>query len=253
MTTTLEHLPYHKRFFSTSDPPSKLVFGFKQFTAFVSSLSSALFTYLFRGPTHREWTLMYHIANTVLVAIIKANRGGPLCKTLPDFNHIQQRSLDMKPRKIKNVFIVEETFSPQAKVIGFLKSRIAESSWPAGVADETDVLIEADWISHKDASTEKIILHLHGGGYVQLSNKTHRPMTALISSHSGCRVFSVNYRLAPQHPFPCGLIDAVSAYLHLLEKFKPENIVLMGLVFFCLFALDPNMTNCFSETLLEEA
>lgn len=236
--TTLEHLPYHKRFFSTSDPPSKLVFGFRQLTAFVSSLSSALFTYLFRGPTHREWNLTYHLANIVLVAIIKANRGGPLSKTQPDFNHIQQRSLDMKPRKIKDVFIVEESFSPQAKVIAFIKSRIAESNWPAGVADDADVVIEADWIAHKDAPEEKIILHLHGGGYVQLSNKTHRPMTALISSHSGCRVFSVNYRLAPQNPFPCGLIDAVSAYLHLLEKFKPENIVLMGYVFLSVYSLD---------------
>jgi acetyl esterase/lipase len=135
----------------------------------------------------------------------------------------------LKPRKVADVGVEEEvTFSPQPQVIEFLKSKIPEGCWPSGVADDVDVVINADWISHKSSSAERVVLHFHGGGYVQLSNKTHRPMTALVSTHSGCKVFSVNYRLAPQNPFPCGLIDAVSAYLHLLTAYKPENIVLMG-------------------------
>ncbi|KAI9336377.1 Alpha/Beta hydrolase protein [Obelidium mucronatum] len=88
----------------------------------------------------------------------------------------------------------------------------------------------------KPQPEETIILYFHGGAYFMGSPSTTRNLTSLFSEHSGSRVLSVGYRLAPEHPFPLPLHDAVSAYLSLIDppsgkgmqKFKPEQIVLAG-------------------------
>ncbi|MBA2340033.1 MAG: alpha/beta hydrolase [Pyrinomonadaceae bacterium] len=66
-------------------------------------------------------------------------------------------------------------------------------------------------------SENGIILYVHGGGYVSCSAATHRPITAALARLSRRRVFSINYRLAPEHRFPAALDDAVAAYRWLLE------------------------------------
>ncbi|MBD0326761.1 MAG: alpha/beta hydrolase fold domain-containing protein, partial [Pyrinomonadaceae bacterium] len=63
-----------------------------------------------------------------------------------------------------------------------------------------------------------VILYLHGGGYVSCSAATHRPITAALARLSRRRVFSLNYRLAPEYRFPAALDDAVAAYQWLLER-----------------------------------
>ncbi|KAI8614395.1 alpha/beta hydrolase fold-domain-containing protein [Chytriomyces sp. MP71] len=86
------------------------------------------------------------------------------------------------------------------------------------------------------APDEKIILYFHGGAYFMGSPSTTRNLTALFSEHTGCRVLSVGYRLAPENPFPLPLHDAISAYASLVDppegsgmpKFKPEQIILAG-------------------------
>ncbi|KAI8828949.1 Alpha/Beta hydrolase protein [Chytriomyces cf. hyalinus JEL632] len=83
---------------------------------------------------------------------------------------------------------------------------------------------------------ETIILYCHGGAFFMGSPSTTRNLTSLFSEHSGSRVLSVGYRLAPENPFPLPLHDAVSAYLSLIDppsgsgmtKYKPEQIVLAG-------------------------
>jgi acetyl esterase/lipase len=60
------------------------------------------------------------------------------------------------------------------------------------------------------------MLFLHGGGYIACSPRTHRPFTAWFARR-GMRVFAPDYRLAPEHPFPAGLDDAVAVYKGLLE------------------------------------
>ncbi|KAJ3029622.1 UNVERIFIED_CONTAM: hypothetical protein HDU68_011657 [Siphonaria sp. JEL0065] len=88
----------------------------------------------------------------------------------------------------------------------------------------------------KSQPEETIILYFHGGAYFMGSPSTTRNLTSLFSEHSGSRVLSVGYRLAPEHPFPLPLHDAISAYLSLIDppagkgmqRFKPEQIVLAG-------------------------
>ena len=63
-----------------------------------------------------------------------------------------------------------------------------------------------------------VILYFHGGGYVACSATNHRPITAALAHLSRHHVFSLNYRLAPEHRFPAALDDAVAAYQWLLDQ-----------------------------------
>lgn len=75
----------------------------------------------------------------------------------------------------------------------------------------------------------KVILYLHGGGFLLGSARAHRALVGKIVSQSGIPALSVNYRLAPEHPFPAGLDDALSAYHYLLDQgYGPKDIFFMG-------------------------
>lgn len=62
------------------------------------------------------------------------------------------------------------------------------------------------------------ILFFHGGGWVAGSLETHDGLCRRLSNETGCRVVAVDYRLAPEHPFPYGLSDAVAALNHVTRN-----------------------------------
>ena len=72
----------------------------------------------------------------------------------------------------------------------------------------------------------RVLLFLHGGGYIACTLKTHRPYACFFAQR-GFRVFMPDYRLAPEHPFPAGLDDAVDAY-HGLEALFPGSAMLIA-------------------------
>ncbi|KJK15128.1 alpha/beta hydrolase [Burkholderiaceae bacterium 16] len=73
------------------------------------------------------------------------------------------------------------------------------------------------------------LFYLHGGGYYFCTPQTHRPLTLALARGTGMPVFSLDYRLAPEHPFPAALDDAVDAYSALLALgISPRNIVIAG-------------------------
>ena len=77
--------------------------------------------------------------------------------------------------------------------------------------------------------TDKVIFYLHGGAYLIGSIDSYLHLLAQIAEASGARVFAIDYRLAPEHPFPAALDDAKNAYLWLLtENIPPKNLIVMG-------------------------
>jgi epsilon-lactone hydrolase len=73
------------------------------------------------------------------------------------------------------------------------------------------------------------VLYLHGGGYVIGSCNTHRPATSHLARRTGLPVLLVDYRLAPEHPYPAAVDDALTAYEWLLARgFAPGRIVVVG-------------------------
>ena len=89
--------------------------------------------------------------------------------------------------------------------------------------------VKAEWIVAPGADPARVILYLHGGGYVMGSINTHRAMVARISRAAKAKALALDYRLAPEHPFPAAVDDATAAYRWLLaEGYKPNKIVISG-------------------------
>jgi acetyl esterase/lipase len=76
------------------------------------------------------------------------------------------------------------------------------------------------------ANRDKVLLNLHGGGFNSDSGSYTESIP--IASYTGIKVVAVLYRLAPEHPFPAQVDDAVSVYKELLKTYKPDHIVIYG-------------------------
>jgi acetyl esterase/lipase len=78
--------------------------------------------------------------------------------------------------------------------------------------------VRAEWTIPAGADPHRVLLYLHGGGYSLGSIASHRKLVGHLAKAAGVRGLSVDYRLAPENPFPAGLDDAVTAYAWLLSK-----------------------------------
>jgi acetyl esterase/lipase len=87
----------------------------------------------------------------------------------------------------------------------------------------------AEWIDPPGVASDRVILYLHGGGYVMGSINTHRATVARIARASKARGLALEYRLGPEHKFPAAVEDAVAAYQWLLAQgYQPNKIVIAG-------------------------
>jgi epsilon-lactone hydrolase len=78
--------------------------------------------------------------------------------------------------------------------------------------------VPSEWTSTPDARMDAAILYLHGGGYVIGSLDSHRHVAAEAGRAAGTRTLAIDYRLAPEHPFPAAVDDTVAAYRFLLKS-----------------------------------
>ncbi|MEY9930007.1 monoterpene epsilon-lactone hydrolase [Catenulispora sp. GP43] len=102
---------------------------------------------------------------------------------------------------------------------------------PQGVATRRTVLggRPALELTPEGASERGHLLYLHGGGYVIGSPDTHARLVGELARRAGLRTTSVDYRLAPEHPFPAAVEDGLAAYRELLEAdIDPRDIVIGG-------------------------
>lgn len=89
--------------------------------------------------------------------------------------------------------------------------------------------VPAEWITTPGIDDRYVHIHLHGGAYFIGSVKTFRDLIARVGRAAGMRSLGIDYRLAPEHPFPAALEDAVCAYRWLLaEGYPPQNIIMVG-------------------------
>lgn len=86
-----------------------------------------------------------------------------------------------------------------------------------------------EYLSPKEVRNDRVILQLHGGGYVGPMKNIYRSFAVLYSKAlEAGRVLTIDYRVAPENPFPAALEDAFDAYMWLLERYAPEQIILAG-------------------------
>ncbi|TXT16021.1 hypothetical protein VHUM_00524 [Vanrija humicola] len=90
--------------------------------------------------------------------------------------------------------------------------------------------------SGADVSRDRVLFYVHGGAFFFSSVQLHRYQIQKHAKKAGARAFTPNYRLAPQYPFPCALLDALAAYLYLIDPppdssqapVAPSSIIMMG-------------------------
>ena len=119
----------------------------------------------------------------------------------------------------------------EAKNMDDMRAIMIETQAPDGVTcTPVDAGgVSAEWSVAAGVDEAKVVLYVHGGGYVMGSAGSHRDMTGRLSKAAGARVLSLNYRLAPEHPFPAPVDDAVAAYRWLLAQgISPGNIAVAG-------------------------
>ncbi|KAJ3323015.1 GTP-binding protein [Boothiomyces sp. JEL0866] len=213
-----KNIPMHKRF----DPhPNKEPNLLKENLTVAYRMSRYFlkesFIYLTRGPTIPDWNFGYH----TLINSIKQLMISHHYLELPNVPAAQLRST-AGPKVSRNAGIIPDSFLQREKVIDFFKDKC---SMVAHAFDKVE--IEAEYLYYKKRSKE-IVFFVHGGGYVTGSKEMYRKIAYIIAKHSDSTVYAVNYRLSPQNPFPCGLIDCLSGYLHLIETHDHSKVIFMG-------------------------
>ena len=87
----------------------------------------------------------------------------------------------------------------------------------------------AEWVVAPGVNPDNVMLYLHGGGYVVGSIVSHRGLAANLSRATESRVLLIDYRLAPEHPFPAAVEDAITAYRWLVANgTEPSRMVVSG-------------------------
>jgi len=102
---------------------------------------------------------------------------------------------------------------------------------PKGISIEAVNIdgINAEWIIPSGSLQDNVIIHLHGGGYVTGGIHTHKMMCILMAQTLKMKVLVPEYRLAPEHPFPAALEDAVKVYGWILaQNILSKNIIISG-------------------------
>lgn len=90
--------------------------------------------------------------------------------------------------------------------------------------------VTAEWITCPNSSTDRVILYLHGGGFIMGSLAAYRRLASDLAAAAGASVLLLDYRLAPENPYPAALEDALTAYRWLIENqnFQPKQISIAG-------------------------
>ena len=97
------------------------------------------------------------------------------------------------------------------------------------VFDKSDDKLQGHLIVPRDELRGGIIMYLHGGGYVCGTREYAKGFASVLSAECGMKVVSVEYRLAPEHPYPAALDDAYDAYCLMVERgIEPEKIIIAG-------------------------
>jgi epsilon-lactone hydrolase len=116
-----------------------------------------------------------------------------------------------------------------------LRGRIDRAIRLAKPPRETKILpvdaggVPAEWEIPTGVPDDRVILYIHGGAWIICSPATHRNMVSQLARDAGMKVLSIDYRLAPEYPFPAALEDCLTAYRWLVgQGFPASHIAIAG-------------------------
>jgi len=151
-----------------------------------------------------------------------------------DVRALQVEALELVSTALQNTIRLLRNWRGHTKVT-VQGIREGMDSLAAGMPVPKDVKVEtvdaggvpAEWISTPGVNQHNIIIHYHGGGFVAGSAKNTRVYLGRLSRASKARVLSVDYRLAPEHPYPAAVDDAFEAYKWFLSKKLPSSRIII--------------------------
>ena len=133
-------------------------------------------------------------------------------------------SLKLKPE------VIDDTFSVKQFRENVDKSS-ARIKLPKNVSAQKFSFdgINAEWIIPREPQQDKVLLYIHGGGFISGSCLTHSMHVAKFADLCSLKSMVFDYRLAPEYPFPAAVDDCKSAYKWLLKQgYRPDNIIVGG-------------------------
>ena len=145
--------------------------------------------------------------------------------------------LSLQVRLLELYFRIQHTFTDPAgqtdirKERAYLEGLGSMFKVPKGikVVEVSANGVPAEWLIPPGISTERVVLYLHGGAYVAGSINSHRSIAANIAIAAKARALIIDYRLAPEHPYPAAVEDAVSAYKWLINnQADPRHLAVAG-------------------------
>ncbi|MDY6950134.1 MAG: alpha/beta hydrolase [Thermodesulfobacteriota bacterium] len=126
--------------------------------------------------------------------------------------------------------VVDETFSVD-KFRQDVDKTTSKMKMPKGIRSERLHInnIQAEWIIPEKPLNGKVLLYIHGGGFISGSCKTHRTLVAKFVKGTQLKALLFDYRLAPEYPFPAAPEDCIEVYKWLLKQdYKSSDIVIGG-------------------------
>lgn len=135
-------------------------------------------------------------------------------------------------------FFIRRTLKPQLAVLDDVpafRERMKGSGMSPAVPDRVSVVpvtingVPCEWLTTDTTDQNRVLMYLHGGGYVFGGLDSHRDLGWRLAEASGMRVLMVDYRLAPENPFPAAVEDATQCYRWLIDEgFDPGKMVVGG-------------------------
>lgn len=164
---------------------------------FLAALSSTIFARVKRGPLRPSWSLSFEAS----IAFLRETA---------------RRASGLAPREQRAIW--NELVPPPNPVMKQVKRTPVDAGG-----------VRAEWFAPAAGHGDAVVLFLHGGSFIWGSLTSHAEMIARIALAAGARVLALDYRLAPEAPFPAGIDDAVTAYGWLrAQGVSPAKIVLAG-------------------------
>ena len=140
-------------------------------------------------------------------------------------------SIEEKTRRVLPLFRFLQSCLPLPQASRLLKLGVRRVRLQDGVKREKVSAdgVACEWIIPPNSKPDRVLLYLHGGGFVFGVTPQHLHIGAYLVLSMGLPLLMVDYRLAPQHPFPAALQDCVTAYRWLLgQGFQPGRIAIAG-------------------------
>ncbi|CAO3570611.1 unnamed protein product [Mortierella alpina] len=210
----------------------------------VPLLIATTVTHYSYGPAKPSWPYRLSIIVALLQSFVGHLNQVPVRES-QRLSRISEEHAPIDPGAIATETTVPNHYRDKAaehldRIFGLQGIDAAKLGWDWKNDPRAEEPLLGEWTEAKAKdekhSAGRTVLYLHGGGYFLCSIRTHRWATWNMARRGGARVFSIDYRLAPDSPFPAALQDAVAAYLYLLHPpadsgatpVDPKDIVIMG-------------------------